>query len=81
MEEIVSAYPVVVFDLDGTLLPMSSLHRVGLSIALNATPDARDAALQALNTNDLRDLLPLLQPAQSGLTADRLGSSENPGDG
>jgi phosphoserine phosphatase len=37
-------------------------RRVGLSIALNATPDARDAAVHALDTDDLRDLLPLLRP-------------------
>jgi phosphoserine phosphatase len=36
---------------------------VGLSIALNATPDARRAAMHAFETDDLRDLLPLLQPA------------------
>ncbi len=39
-------------------------RQVGLSIALNATPDARDAAMHALDTDDLRDLLPLLQPAR-----------------
>ena len=37
-------------------------RQVGLSIALNATPDAREAATHALDTDDLRDLLPLLQP-------------------
>lgn len=36
-------------------------HRVGLSIALNATPDARAAAMHTLDTEDLRDLLALLQ--------------------
>ena len=30
---------------------------VGYSIALNATPDARDAATRSLNTKDLRELL------------------------
>ncbi len=35
-------------------------REVGLSIALNASPDARHAAVQALDTDDLRDLLPLL---------------------
>lgn len=38
-------------------------HEVGLSIALNATPDAQAAATHRLDTDDLRDLLPLLQPA------------------
>jgi phosphoserine phosphatase len=38
-------------------------HRVGLSIALNATPDARAAATNVLDTEDLRDVLGLLQPA------------------
>ncbi len=33
---------------------------VGMSIALNATPDARAVATHALDTDDLRDLLPLL---------------------
>lgn len=37
-------------------------HGVGLSIALNATPDARAAATHALDTEDLRDVLALLQP-------------------
>ena len=35
-------------------------RRVGLSIALNATPDARSAATQILDTEDLRDVLALL---------------------
>lgn len=35
-------------------------RRVGLAIALNATADARAAAAHALDTNDLRDVLPLL---------------------
>jgi phosphoserine phosphatase len=34
--------------------------RVGLAIALNATEDARAAAHVALDTDDLRDVLPLL---------------------
>jgi phosphoserine phosphatase len=105
-----SGYPVVVFDLDGTLLRGSSVslllaqwlgrgeeitelerafhaheisnsvvadtsavgdsrsdvplfREVGLSIALNATPDAQATAIHRLDTDDLRDLLPLLQPA------------------
>jgi phosphoserine phosphatase len=37
-------------------------ERVGMSIALNATPDARAAATHALDTEDLRDVLALLQP-------------------
>jgi phosphoserine phosphatase len=36
-------------------------REVGLSIALNATPDARNVAMHALDTDDLRDLLTLLQ--------------------
>jgi phosphoserine phosphatase len=35
-------------------------ERVGMSIALNATPDARSAATHVLDTNDLRDVLALL---------------------
>lgn len=35
-------------------------RRVGLSIALNATPDAQDAASHVLDADDLRDVLPLL---------------------
>jgi phosphoserine phosphatase len=35
-------------------------HRVGLSIALNATPDARAVATHVLDTEDLRDVLALL---------------------
>ncbi len=35
-------------------------RRVGLSIALNATPDARAAATHVLDTGDLRDVLALL---------------------
>lgn len=37
-------------------------RRVGLSVALNATPDARAAATHALDTDDLRDVLTILQP-------------------
>ncbi|MGH2904151.1 MAG: HAD family hydrolase [Solirubrobacteraceae bacterium] len=37
-------------------------HRVGMSIALNATSDARAAATRVLDTEDLRDVLALLQP-------------------
>lgn len=36
-------------------------QRAGLSIALNATPDARAAATRALDTEDLRDVLAALQ--------------------
>jgi phosphoserine phosphatase len=39
-------------------LPM--FERVGFSIALNADPAARAAATTALDTGDLRDVLPLL---------------------
>ena len=39
-------------------LPM--FERVGFSIALNADPAARAAATTALDTDDLRDVLPLL---------------------
>ena len=35
-------------------------ERVGFSIALNADPAARAAATTALDTDDLRDVLPLL---------------------
>jgi phosphoserine phosphatase len=42
-------------------------REVGLSIALNATPDARSAAMHALDTDDLRDLLMLLQAEGSGV--------------
>ncbi|MGH2833621.1 MAG: HAD family hydrolase [Solirubrobacteraceae bacterium] len=41
-------------------------HRAGTSIALNATPDAREAATHVLNTEDLRDVLTLLQSPASG---------------
>jgi phosphoserine phosphatase len=36
-------------------------RRAGISIALNATPDARAAATHVLDTEDLRDVLALLQ--------------------
>jgi phosphoserine phosphatase len=35
-------------------------QRVGLAVAVNATPDARAAAHHAIETEDLRDVLPLL---------------------
>jgi phosphoserine phosphatase len=38
-------------------------RRAGTSIALNATPDARGAAAHTLDTDDLRDVLALLQSA------------------
>ncbi|MGA9284228.1 MAG: HAD-IB family phosphatase [Solirubrobacteraceae bacterium] len=38
-------------------------RRAGTSIALNATPDARGAAAHTLDTDDLRDVLALLQLA------------------
>lgn len=37
-------------------------REVGLSVALNATPDARNAAMHALDTDDLRNVLPVLLP-------------------
>jgi phosphoserine phosphatase len=37
-------------------------RRAGMSIALNATPDARAAAAHVLDTEDLRDVLAFLQP-------------------
>ncbi len=37
-------------------------RRVGTSIALNATPDAREAATHTLDTDDLCGVLALLQP-------------------
>lgn len=37
------------------------VHRAGLSIALNATPDAREVATHVLDTEDLRDVLALLR--------------------
>jgi phosphoserine phosphatase len=36
-------------------------HRAGMAIALNATPDAQAAATHVLDTEDLRDVLGLLQ--------------------
>jgi phosphoserine phosphatase len=39
-------------------------RRVGMSIALNATPDARAAATRSLDTDDLRDVLALLPIGQ-----------------
>ncbi len=39
-------------------------RRVGLAIALNATEDARAAAHITIETDDLRDVLPLLQQAE-----------------
>ena len=39
-------------------------HQAGMSIALNATPDAQAAATHALDTEDLRDVLALLQSAR-----------------
>lgn len=42
-------------------------HGVGLSIALNATPDARAVATHTLDTSDLRDVLALLQPGQAAV--------------
>lgn len=38
-------------------------REVGLSVALNATPDARSAATQVLDSDDLRDVLSLLKTA------------------
>jgi phosphoserine phosphatase len=40
-------------------------RRAGMSIALNATPDARAAAAHVLDTEDLRDVLALLQPGRA----------------
>jgi haloacid dehalogenase-like hydrolase len=39
-------------------------RRVGMSIALNATPDARSVATHVHDTENLRDVLALLQPAR-----------------
>jgi phosphoserine phosphatase len=39
-------------------------HRAGMSIALNATPDAQAAATHVLDTENLRDVLALLQSAR-----------------
>ncbi|MGH3854133.1 MAG: HAD family hydrolase [Pseudonocardiaceae bacterium] len=41
-------------------------HKVGTAIALNATSDARAAADHVLDTDDLRDILPLLQIGGDG---------------
>lgn len=38
---------------------------VGLSIALNATPDARNAATRVLDADDLRNVLPILLPGRT----------------
>jgi len=38
--------------------------RAGMSIALNATPDAQAVATHVLDTENLRDVLALLQPAR-----------------
>lgn len=40
-------------------------HGVGVSIALNATPDARAVATHMLDSNDLRDVLALLRPGEA----------------
>jgi phosphoserine phosphatase len=40
-------------------------RRVGMSIALNATPDARAVATHVIDTEDLRDVLVLLQPGEA----------------
>lgn len=37
-------------------------REVGLSVALNATPDARSVATHVLDTDDLRNVLPVLLP-------------------
>jgi phosphoserine phosphatase len=44
-------------------------RRAGTSIALNATPDAREAATHTLDTDDLCDVLALLQAASDDRTA------------
>jgi phosphoserine phosphatase len=44
-------------------------ERVGLAIALNATPDARAVADQELDTEDLRDVLPLLLNWENAATS------------
>jgi phosphoserine phosphatase len=41
-------------------LDLPLFRRAGRSVALNATPDARRAATCAIDTEDLRDVLPLL---------------------
>ena len=40
-------------------------RRTGMSIALNATPDARAVATHVIDTEDLRDVLALLQPGRT----------------
>lgn len=42
-------------------------HGAGLSIALNATPDARAVATHTLDTDDLRDVLALLKPGETSI--------------
>jgi hypothetical protein len=41
----------------------SQRPQVGMSIAMNATPDARAVATHVLDTEDLRDVLAFLGPA------------------
>jgi phosphoserine phosphatase len=55
-------------------------RRAGLSIALNATPDARAAATHRLETDDLRDVLALLLPRR-GRGVKSACRGENPRDG
>ena len=51
--------------------------RVGLSIALNATPDARMAATHVLDTDDLCDVLTLLRPVdKTSLMAPTFGTGD-----
>jgi phosphoserine phosphatase len=45
-------------------------RRAGTSIALNATPDAREAATHTLDTDDLCDVLALLQPVSDDRAAE-----------
>ena len=45
-------------------------RRAGTSIALNATPDAREAATHTIDTDDLCDVLALLRAASDGRMAD-----------
>jgi phosphoserine phosphatase len=40
-------------------------RHVGMSVALNATPDARAVATHVIDTEDLRDVLALLQPGEA----------------
>jgi phosphoserine phosphatase len=42
-------------------------RQVDLSIALNAAPDARNAATHVLDADDLRNVLPMLLPERSGV--------------